>query len=82
MLIDYDAAAEAITPRTKAIIPVSLFGNPLDYERLDAIKARHGVAIVEDAACAVGAEYGGRKVGPARRHHGVQPASAEVHHHR
>jgi dTDP-4-amino-4,6-dideoxygalactose transaminase len=63
MLIDYAAAAAAITPRTKAIIPVSLFGNPLDYERLDAIKARHGVAIVEDAACAVGAEYGARKVG-------------------
>jgi perosamine synthetase len=63
MLIDYGAAAAAITPRTKAIIPVSLFGNPLDYERLDAIKARHGVAIVEDAACAIGAEYGSRKVG-------------------
>ena len=42
---------------------MSLFGNPLDYERLDAIKARHGVAIVEDAACAIGAEYGARKVG-------------------
>jgi perosamine synthetase len=63
MLIDYDAAAAAVTPRTKAIIPVSLFGNPLDYDRLDAIKARHGVAIVEDAACAIGAEYSGRKVG-------------------
>jgi len=63
MLVDYAAAADAITPRTRAMIPVSLFGNPLDYDRLDAIKARHGVAIVEDAACAIGAEYGGRKVG-------------------
>ncbi len=63
MLIDYDAAEAAVGPRTKAIIPVSIFGNPLDYARLDAIKARHGVAIVEDAACAIGAEYGGRKVG-------------------
>jgi dTDP-4-amino-4,6-dideoxygalactose transaminase len=63
MLIDYDATAAAITPRTRAIIPVSLFGNPLDYQRFDAIKARHGLAIIEDAACAIGAEYEGRKVG-------------------
>ena len=63
MLIDYDAAEAAITPRTRAMIPVSLFGNPLDYHRLDAIKARHGVAIVEDAACSIGAGYRGRKVG-------------------
>lgn len=63
MLIDYDALEAAIGPRTKAIIPVSLFGNPLDYARLDEIRRRHGVRIVEDAACAVGAEYGGRRVG-------------------
>jgi perosamine synthetase len=63
MLIDYAAAEAAIGPRTKAIIPVSLFGNPLDYRRLDAIRARHSVAIIEDAACAIGAEYGGQKVG-------------------
>jgi dTDP-4-amino-4,6-dideoxygalactose transaminase len=63
MLIDYDAVEAAIGPRTKAIIPVSLFGNPLDWGRLDAIKARHGVRIVEDAACAIGAAYDGRRVG-------------------
>lgn len=63
MNIDYAAAEAAISPRTKAMIPVSLFGNPLDYTRLDALKARHGFAIVEDAACAIGAEFGGRKVG-------------------
>jgi perosamine synthetase len=63
MLIDYAAAEAAIGPRTRAIIPVSLFGNPLDYGRLDAIKARHGLAIVEDAACSIGAEYRGNKVG-------------------
>jgi dTDP-4-amino-4,6-dideoxygalactose transaminase len=63
MLIDYAAAAAAITPRTRAMIPVSLFGNPLDYEQLDAIRARHGVAIIEDAACAIGADYAGRKAG-------------------
>lgn len=63
MLIDYDAAEEAITSRTKVIIPVSIFGNPLDYDRLNAIKAKHSVHIIEDAACAIGAEYKGDKAG-------------------
>jgi dTDP-4-amino-4,6-dideoxygalactose transaminase len=63
MLIDYDAAEAAVGPRTKAMIPVSLFGNPLDYERLGGIAARHGLKIVEDAACAIGAEYSGKRVG-------------------
>jgi dTDP-4-amino-4,6-dideoxygalactose transaminase len=63
MLIDYDAAEAAVGPRTKAIIPVSLFGNPLDWTRLDAIRARYEVPIIEDAACSIGAEYAGRKVG-------------------
>ena len=63
MNIDYDAAEAAITPRTKAIIPVSLFGNPVDYTRLNAMKAGHGLRIVEDAACTIGADYDGRKVG-------------------
>jgi dTDP-4-amino-4,6-dideoxygalactose transaminase len=63
MLVDYDALESAITPRTKAIIPVSLFGNPLDYERLRGIKEKHGVYIIEDAACSIGAECKGIKVG-------------------
>ncbi len=63
MLIDYDAAEAAITGRTRAIIPVSQFGNPLNYQRLDEIKREYGIFIVEDAACAVGAEYKGKKVG-------------------
>lgn len=63
MLIDYDALERAITPRTKAVIPVSLFGNPLDYDRLSKIRKTCGIAIIEDAACAFGAEYQGRKVG-------------------
>lgn len=63
MLMDYDALEKAITPRTKAIIPVSLFGNSLDYARLGAIRQKHGIPIIEDAACAVGAEYRGMKVG-------------------
>jgi len=63
MLIDYKAMEEAVTPRTKAVIPVSIFGNPLDYERLHAIKQAHGISIIEDSACALGAAYGGTKVG-------------------
>lgn len=63
MLIDYDAIEAAITDKTKAIIPVSLFGSPLDYERLNKIKSKYGVFIVEDAACSIGAETNGQKVG-------------------
>jgi perosamine synthetase len=63
MLIDYDALEEAVTPRTKAVIPVSIFGNPLDYDRLNAIKQRFGIYIIEDAACSLGAEYKGVKAG-------------------
>ncbi len=63
MLIDYDALEAAITEKTKAIIPVSLFGNPLDWERLNTIKAKHDLFIIEDAACSLGAAYKGIKVG-------------------
>lgn len=63
LLIDYDALESAVTERTRAILPVSLFGNPLDYGRLNALKAKFGLPVVEDAACAIGAEYQGRKVG-------------------
>jgi dTDP-4-amino-4,6-dideoxygalactose transaminase len=63
MLMDYDALEGAISPRTKAMIPVSLFGNPLDYDRLNAIKEQYDIYIVEDAACALGAEYKSVRVG-------------------
>jgi len=63
MLIDYDEIEKAITNRTKAIMPVSLFGNPLDYNRLNYIKEKYGVYIIEDAACSIGAEYKNVKVG-------------------
>lgn len=63
MLINYDKLESAITPRTKAIIPVSLFGNPLDYNRLNKIKKEYKLIIIEDAACSIGAEYDGKKVG-------------------
>ena len=63
MLIDYDVIESAITPKTKAIIPVSGFGNPLDYDRLNRIKEGYNLSIIEDAACSFGAEYRGTRVG-------------------
>ncbi len=63
MLIDIAAIKNAITPKTKAIIPVSLFGNPLDYEALNAIKKEHNLFLIEDAACTIGAEYNNTRVG-------------------
>ena len=57
MLIDYDVIEKAITPKTKAILPVSLFGCPLDYTRLDALKKKYGIYVIEDAACSLGAKF-------------------------
>ncbi len=53
----------AITPRTRAIIPVSLYGQPADFDRINAIAERHGIAVIEDAAQSFGASYKGRKSG-------------------
>jgi dTDP-4-amino-4,6-dideoxygalactose transaminase len=62
-LIDFDQAAAAITPRTRAIMPVHLAGRPVDMDRLDALAKAHGLAVVEDAAHAIGAVWRGRKIG-------------------
>lgn len=63
MLIDYNALETAITEKTRAVIPVSLFGSPLNWERLKAIQARHRLFIIEDAACALGSSYRDKKTG-------------------
>lgn len=63
MLVNYDAMEEAVTERTKAVIPVSQFGNPLNYDRLAALKQKYGFIVAEDAACSIGAAYRDRRVG-------------------
>lgn len=60
---DPAAVEAAITPRTVGIIAVDVFGQPADYDELRAIADRHGLWIVEDAACAAGATYKGRPAG-------------------
>lgn len=63
MLINYDSIRKAITKKTKAILPVSQFGNPLDYRELNKIKEEYNLYIIEDAACSLGSEYNGIKTG-------------------
>lgn len=53
----------AISPRTKAIIPVSLFGQCADFDAINSVAERHGIAVIEDAAQSFGATYKGRKSG-------------------
>ena len=58
-----DKLEAAITPRTKAIIPVHLYGMPAEMDRINAIAERHGLSVIEDAAQAHGAKYRGKRVG-------------------
>ena len=62
-LIDTDAVAAAITPRTAAIVPVHLYGEPCDMPSLARLAARHSLALVADAAQAHGACVGGQPAG-------------------
>jgi UDP-2-acetamido-2-deoxy-ribo-hexuluronate aminotransferase len=59
--LDPSLLEAAITPRTKAIIPVSLYGQCADMDAINAIAAKHGIAVIEDAAQSFGATYKGRK---------------------
>lgn len=63
LLIDVTRIEEAITPRTKAIIPVHLMGLPCDMEAINAIAKRHNLYVIEDAAQSVGSRYQGKKTG-------------------
>ena len=62
-LIDLDQVEAAITPATKALLPVHLFGRPVDMERVCAIAARHDLKVIEDCAQATGASWAGKPVG-------------------
>lgn len=61
--MDVNRLAEAVTARAKAVVPVHLYGHPADLDPLLAVARRRGLAVIEDAAQAHGAEYRGRPVG-------------------
>lgn len=61
--LDPTRIAASITERTRAIIPVHLYGQPADLDPVLAIAAQHGIAVIEDAAQAHGARYKGRRIG-------------------
>lgn len=62
-LMDLDATEAAITERTKAVMPVHLSGRPVDMERVNSIRDRYSIAVIEDAAHAIGSEWRDRKIG-------------------
>lgn len=61
--LDAARLEEAISPRTKAIIVVHLYGQPVDMDAINAVAIKHGLKVIEDAAQAHGARYKGRRVG-------------------
>lgn len=63
LLMDPDLIEAAITPRTKVIMPVHLYGQPCDMDRIMEIARRHDLKVVEDAAQAHGAKWNGKPVG-------------------
>ena len=62
-LMDLDLVEKAITPRTKAILPVHLFGHPLDMDQIMAIAEENNLKVIEDCAQAAGAHWRGKPVG-------------------
>ncbi len=67
MLMDPSLLAGKLTPQTKAIIPVHLYGRPAEMDAIMAVAAERGITVIEDCAQAHGAEYRGRKVGSIGR---------------
>jgi perosamine synthetase len=61
--LDPERIEEAITPRTRAILAVHQIGLPAAISEICEIAARHGLLVIEDAACAIGAEYRGQRIG-------------------
>lgn len=62
-LLDLDAVEAAIAPRTKALMPVHFAGRPVDMDRINALRDRHKLLVIEDAAHAIGAEWRGTRIG-------------------
>ena len=67
LLITAAGVADAITPSTAAVIPVHLYGQPVDMTAILAVADRAGSAVIEDAAQAHGARWEGRRVGSSAR---------------
>jgi dTDP-4-amino-4,6-dideoxygalactose transaminase len=63
LCLDPSAVEAALTPRTRAILPVDYAGHPCDLDAIGAIAERHGVPVIEDAAHALGAAWKGRPIG-------------------
>jgi perosamine synthetase len=63
LLIDPRQVESRITPRTKAVVAVDYAGQPCDYDALETITRKHGLALVDDACHAIGGSYSGRPVG-------------------
>lgn len=61
--LDVDSLEERITPRTRAIVPVHIFGQSVEMDKVVEISEKRGIPIIEDAAQAIGASFGGKKVG-------------------
>lgn len=61
--MDPESFRSAITSRTKAVIPVHMYGHPADMDAINAIAAEHGIAVIEDAAPGIGSRYQGRPAG-------------------
>jgi dTDP-4-amino-4,6-dideoxygalactose transaminase len=61
--IDVEAARRAITPRTRAVVPVHYAGRPVDLDAVNALRDEHGLTVIEDAAHALGAEWRGARIG-------------------
>ena len=64
--IDPDAIAAAITPRTRAILPVHYAGHPADLDAINDLAERHNAGVIEDAAHALPAAYGGKRIGAGK----------------
>jgi perosamine synthetase len=61
--LDPDDVERKVTPNTKAVMAVDVFGHPAEWDRLLPVAARHGLAVIDDSCEALGAEYRGKKIG-------------------